>query len=71
MKRLAAGLLAGALMLTSPAWGAEVPAFSDVEPGSWYEEGVRVCVEEGLMEGVGDGRFAPEEALSYEEIIVL
>lgn len=71
MRRAAAGLLAGALMLASPAWGAEVPAFSDVEPGSWYEEGVRVCVEEGLMEGVGDGRFAPEEALSYEELIVL
>ena len=58
-------------MLAFPAWGAEVLAFSDVEPGSWYEEGVRVCVEAGLMEGVGDGRFAPEEALSYEELIVL
>lgn len=71
MKRLAAGLLAGALMLASPAWGAEVPAFSDVEPGSWYEEGVRVCVEEGLMEGVGDGRFAPEAPLSDVECGVL
>lgn len=71
MKRAAAVLLAGALMLASPAWGAEVPAFSDVEPGNWYEEGVQVCVEEGLMEGVGDGRFAPEAPLSDVECGVL
>lgn len=71
MRRAAAVLLTGALMLASPAWGAEVPAFSDVEPGSWYEEGVRVCVEEGLMEGVGDGRFEPENSLSGTECAVL
>ena len=71
MKRVAVVLLAGALMLPSPALGAEVSGFSDVEAGSWYAEGVRVCVEAGLMEGVGEGRFAPGDRLSQPECLTL
>ncbi|MEL4861886.1 S-layer homology domain-containing protein [Pseudoflavonifractor phocaeensis] len=71
MKRLAVFLLAGALMLPSPALGAEASGFSDVEAGSWYEEGVKVCVEAGLMEGVGQGRFAPGDRLSQPECLTL
>ncbi|BDF68975.1 hypothetical protein CE91St43_29470 [Oscillospiraceae bacterium] len=60
-----------AALLLSPVLAAEETEFGDVAAGSWYEEGVGVCVEEGLMEGVGDGRFAPENSLSGTECAVL
>ena len=72
MKRIAAMALAAGLLMGQAALGAEdAPRFSDVEAGSWYERGVAVCAEAGLMEGVGDGRFSPGGALSYEELVVL
>ena len=33
--------------------------FSDVDTSSWYADAVRYCVENALMNGTGDGNFAP------------
>lgn len=33
--------------------------FTDVKPGSWYEEAIYQSVERGLFNGMGDGLFAP------------
>lgn len=45
--------------------------FTDVAPDAWYAPYVEVCVEEGLMKGVGGGLFAPEAYLTQEESLVL
>lgn len=37
----------------------EAPAFGDVVANSWYEDSVNFMVEQGLMNGVGNGRFNP------------
>lgn len=38
----------------------ELPlSFTDVDMGQWYYEDVRFVVENGLFQGVGDGRFNP------------
>ncbi len=37
----------------------ETPVFNDIQPGSWYEDSVQFMVEQGLMNGVGKGRFNP------------
>lgn len=52
--------------LSSPTAG-----FADVDPDAWYAPYVDVCVEEGLMKGVGAGLFAPEAYLTAEEALVL
>lgn len=45
--------------------------FSDVEAGSWYADGVNAMAELGLVNGVGDGRFAPEDTLTQEEFLTI
>ncbi len=54
-----------------PAFGAEEQSFSDVSPEDWFAPYVEVCVEEGLMDGVGGGRFAPDRELTLTEAMVL
>lgn len=41
--------------------GAACPlaAFEDLSPGGWYHDGVHYSLESGLLNGVGQGRFAP------------
>ena len=57
---LSTALAAGSLEKSNP-----YPPFPDLD-GHWAEPYVRVCVETGLMEGVG-GRFAPETTLTNAE----
>lgn len=72
MKRFLAAALMLALVLPLPALGAEADAgFSDVPSDDWFAPYVEVCVEEGLMQGTGDGTFAPERELTLPEAIVL
>lgn len=44
-------------------------AFQDIPAGAWYEKAVQAAVAEGFMQGVGDGRFAPQELLTQEQLI--
>ena len=39
-------------------------AYSDVVVGSWYEEAVAYVSDNGLMNGVGGGKFAPNRAVT-------
>lgn len=74
MKRFPAVLLSVLMALgclLSPALAAQEPAFFDVDPEAWYAPYIDVCVEAGVMEGVGDGRFAPEGELTWEECVIL
>lgn len=45
--------------------------FSDVAEDAWYTPYVKLCYEAGLMSGTGDGRFSPDQTLSYAETAVL
>lgn len=51
-----------------PAFGAE---FSDVQPGDWFEPYVEVCAQEGLLNGVGEGKFNPQGVLNGDEALVM
>ena len=46
--------------------GAGCPsrAFSDLNTGAWYHEAVDFALEQGLMNGYGDGTFRPDGGLS-------
>ena len=62
------------LSLTLPsAYAAPITeaSFSDVPAGSWYEPGVQVCAEKGVMVGTGEGLFSPEKELTNAECLTL
>ena len=48
-----------------------VSAFSDADPKAWYHDGVHWALEEGVMNGVGNGRFAPAASTSRAMIVTM
>ncbi len=42
--------------------------FTDVSEGDWYYEAVRFVQEQGLMNGIGNGNFAPNAQLSRAQL---
>jgi len=44
--------------------------FTDVTSGQWYSEAVAWATQSGLVQGIGNNRFAPETAVSREQIAV-
>ena len=51
--------------------GASCPLnhFTDTDPAAWYHDGVHFCLDEGLMEGYGDGIFGPNNNLSRAQLV--
>lgn len=45
--------------------------FSDVPAGSWYEDNVAWAHMNGLIAGVGPGRFAPDKRVTNSELAVI
>ncbi len=45
--------------------------FSDVDAGAWYAGGVNAMAELGLVNGVGEGKFAPDNTLTQEEFLTI
>lgn len=46
-------------------------SFSDVSADSWYASYVQTAYDAGLVSGIGDGAFAPEQAITREEMAKL
>lgn len=65
-KKITSFLAAAAIALSLPvsAFAAEGGTFSDVPADAWYAEAVTYCGEHGLMSGVSDTAFAPEDSLT-------
>lgn len=45
--------------------------FTDVEKGSWYEKGVAWAQTKGIVNGMGNGKFAPHDILTREQMVVI
>ena len=43
--------------------------FTDVDENSWSYPGIRYCVENGLMSGVGNGLFAPQMTTTRAQMV--
>lgn len=41
---------------------------SDIPAGEWYTEAVRYVSDNGIMQGTGDGKFAPDEVMTRAEL---
>lgn len=48
-----------------------VSDFDDVPDDAWYSESVAYAAENGIVNGVGDGLFAPEQNVTREQIAVI
>lgn len=60
-------MLARALNATA----ARLDYFTDVPRNSWYADGVNAIAELGLVNGVGDGKFAPDRIVTQEEFLTI
>ena len=45
--------------------------FSDVDAKAWYRDAVTYCADNGLFQGVGEGRFAPEEKMNMASLVTV
>ncbi len=45
--------------------------YSDVAADTWYTDAVRWAYENGIMDGVGNGRFDPDGVLTREQIVTV
>jgi len=61
-------LLARALKLTA---SSAQSGFADVNDEAWYASSVQAAVEAGLMRGIGENRFAPDQQITRAEIAVI
>ena len=41
-----------------------ISAFTDADPAAWYHDGVHYVLENGVMQGLGNGLFAPDGTTS-------
>lgn len=49
----------------------EQQSFSDVEAGKWYYDFIMKCASVGIVNGVGDGKFAPTAKATRQEIATM
>ena len=57
-------------LLPTQASAATV-TFTDVPTGVWYYADVTHLANSGIIDGVGNNRFAPESNISYAEMVKL
>ena len=50
--------------------GCENP-FSDIEEGEWYTESIAWAAAKGIVHGMGNGKFAPQEYVTREQAAVM
>lgn len=53
--------------------GEESPlaAYTDLDTEAWYHDGIHYCLEEGLMNGTGDGLFSPDATLTRAQAVTV
>jgi hypothetical protein len=57
-------------------WGADInsfdsSSFTDVDLDQYYAPYVEWAVKNGIVQGIGDDKFAPDQQVSREEIAVM
>ncbi|MCM3630780.1 S-layer homology domain-containing protein [Paenibacillus glycanilyticus] len=65
-----AALVVKALGLT-PAGEASIVSFADVASTSWYASYVKTAVRYGIVKGMSDGNFRPNQEITRQEMAVM
>lgn len=66
-----ATMLVKALGLKDKSSVNDMPTFTDVAKSSWYMNNVETAFRSNLISGMGDGRFAPEEKITAQDMSVM
>lgn len=45
--------------------------FTDVSPNAWYYEAVMALADAGILKGYGNGKFGPEDPVTYGQMAVI
>ena len=45
--------------------------FEDIKVDDWYHDGIHFCVDEGIMNGMGEGKFAPTENTTRAQLVMM
>ena len=69
--KIAALLLAACTLWSGMFCTAGAANFTDVASGAWYAEAVGYCTEHGLMTGVSDTAFAPEDTMTRAMLVTI
>lgn len=69
MKKLLCMLLCALMLVPMMSIDAAELPFEDVAEGSWYEEAVAYCYENGLMNGVSETKFEPKTTVTREQFV--
>lgn len=65
-----AAMLVRALGIRPSPDGA-TSAYADVDAGAWYADAVAAATQAGIVDGVADGRFAPDAAVTREQMAAM
>lgn len=55
----------------TPDGEEEASSFSDLENVAWAQEAINALAADGIISGVGDGRFEPERSITREEFVAM
>lgn len=58
-------------VIPDPDHDCPLSQFSDLDVNSWYHDGIHRCLEKGLMNGVGDGRFDPDGQVTRAQLVAI
>ena len=64
MRRIISLLIAVILMVAMIPTAMGITVYSDVEYDAWYSDSVQYVSENGLMQGVGNNQFAPDDNIT-------
>lgn len=51
--------------------GGNTMHFSDIQPSDWFYGDVSIAAQYGLVSGLGDGRFQPNDSITREQMAVM
>ena len=73
MKRIISLILTAVILIsaTTFAFAESKTPFADVKSGAWYESAVAEVYEKGIMEGKGEGKFAPKASMTRAELVTV
>ena len=68
---LTRGMIAQILYNAEKETRSYASEFSDVSNGKWYADAVNWAAKNDIVRGVGDGKFAPEKAVTRQEMAAI
>ena len=73
MKRIISLILTAVMLIsaTTFAFAESKTPFADVKSGAWYESAVAEVYAAGIMEGKGEGKFAPKASMTRAELVTV